>query len=87
MMRKANDGLKRTIIDLCCVQTEKSILTKEEALLNFTRNTGGIRRAEGSRLVAAILAVEVAVALPAGGNALSRCASELNVATARFQGI
>ena len=82
MMRKSNDGLTRNIIDLCRVQAEKSILTKEEALLNFARNTGGIRRAEGSRLVAAILAVEVAVALPAGGNALSRCASELNVATA-----
>ena len=81
-MRKSNDGLTRTIIDLCRVQAEKSILTKEEALLDFTRNTGGIIRAEGSRLVAAILAVEVAVALPAGGNALSRCASELNVATA-----
>ena len=86
-MRKSNDGLTRTIIDLCRVQAEKSILTKEEALLDFTRNTGGIIRAEGSRLVAAILAVEVAVALPAGGNALSRCASELDVATARFQGI
>ena len=82
-MRKSNDGLTRTVIDLCRVQAEKSILTKEEALLNFARNTGGrIRRAEGSRLVAAILAVEVAVALPAGGNALSRCASELDVATA-----
>ena len=86
-MRKSNNGLTRTIIDLCRVQTEKSILTKEEALLDFTRNTGGVGRAEGSRLVAAILAVEVAVALPAGGNALSRCASELDVATARFQGI
>jgi len=36
--------------------------------------------AESSRLVAAILAVEVAVALPACGNALSRGAGELAVA-------
>ena len=80
-MRKSNDGLTRTVIDLCRVQAEKSILTKEEALLNFARNTGGrIRRAEGSRLVAAILAVEVAVAFPAGRDTLSRGASELAVA-------
>ena len=68
------------------VQAKLAIITEERSLLDITSNLVscriGLWRAKCRRLVAAVLAVEVAVTLPAGGDALARGAGELGATDA-----